>query len=77
LLGDDHLDIKRLFFVNETHLNNIDTYLNSLKSADFVKELVYEHLKLAALRDLKRRRFLRALWASAIAFSFFYNHTNY
>jgi len=67
-LGNDHLDIKRLFFVNETHLNNVDTYLNSLKSVDFVKELVYEHLKLATLRDLKRKRFLRALWVSSLAF---------
>jgi len=67
-LGEDHIDIKRLFFVNETHLNDVDIYLKNLESADFVKELVYEHLKLAALRNLKRKRFLRALWASAVAF---------
>ena len=67
-LSHDHLDIKRLFFVNETHLNDIDIYLNRLESADFVKELAYEHLKLATLRDLKCKRFLGALWVSSLAF---------
>ena len=67
-LGDDNIGVKRLFFANDTHLNDVDIYLKKLESSDFVKELVYENLKLAALRDLKRKRFLRALWASVAAF---------
>lgn len=43
-------------------------YLRNLRQSNLVEELSSEVLKMAELRDLKRRRFLRALWASMISF---------
>ena len=43
-------------------------YLRNLRQSNLVEELSSEVLKMAELRDLKRRRFLRALWAAMISF---------
>ena len=39
-----------------------------MEAGDPKKEIAYEILKTANLREIKRRRFLRALWAAAISF---------
>jgi uncharacterized membrane protein (UPF0136 family) len=43
-------------------------YPRNLRQSNLVEELSSEVLKIAELRDLKRRRFLRALWAAMISF---------
>lgn len=68
-LGEQHTDIKQLYFSDNSHGSDIGTFLSELKSADIQKELTYELMKLSALRDLKRIRFLRALWVSAASFA--------
>lgn len=43
-------------------------YLTGLRQSNLPEELSAEVLKMAELRDLKRSRFLRALWAAMISF---------
>ncbi len=42
--------------------------LAAVNASDPKKEIAYEILKIAGLREIKRRRFLRALWAAAMSF---------
>ena len=46
----------------------MDAYLATVDAGDPKKEIAYEILKTAGLREIKRRRFLRALWAAAMSF---------
>lgn len=46
-----------------------EEFLDSIRKSNLEDELAYEVLKVAGLRDLKRKRFLRALWAATISFS--------
>ena len=48
---------------------DIDKYLENLEDCDINTELSYELMKVIALRDLKRIRFLRALFAAALSFA--------
>jgi hypothetical protein len=68
-IGAQHVVIKRLFFANSYQHNKVIDFLSDLKNADLSNELSYELLKLTTLRDLKRKRFLRALWASVFSFT--------
>ncbi len=46
----------------------MDAYLAAVEAGDPKKEIAYEIVKTAGLREIKRRRFLRALWAAAMSF---------
>ena len=46
----------------------MDSYLATVEAGDAKKEIAYEIIKTSSLREIKRRRFLRALWAAAISF---------
>jgi hypothetical protein len=50
------------------HIHDVDAYLATVDAGDPKKEIAYEILKTAGLREIKRRRFLRALWAAAMGF---------
>lgn len=67
-IGENRNDFKKLFFANSTCHGDLEVFISEMKTVNIQKELVYELLKLTALRDLKRTRFLRALWASALTF---------
>lgn len=56
------------YYVFPGRHKSAEGYLQSIRDANLTEELAAEVLKLAALRDLKRRRFLRALWAATISF---------
>ena len=43
-------------------------FVQDLKACDWLKEIGYEIMKQSGLRELKRRRFLRALWATGITY---------
>ncbi len=51
--------VKGLFYMHEAE--NVTEYVDQLASMDIEQELAYEFLKVSYLRDLKRRRFLRAM----------------
>jgi len=42
--------------------------LAAVNASDLNKEIAYEILKTAGLREIKHRRFLGALWAAATSF---------
>ena len=67
-LGEKGSDAARTFYVEPEHVLDVDAYLATVEANDPKKEVAYEILKTAGLRDIKRRRFLRALWAAAISF---------
>ena len=67
-LGEKTKHVKRLYYVPMEYYKNIDAYLKELDQCDIKTELSYELMKLSALRDLKRTRFLRALYAAGISF---------
>jgi len=56
------------YYVLPDQHKSSEQYLQSVRDANMTEELAAEVLKMAALRDLKRRRFLRALLAATISF---------
>ena len=56
------------YYVLPGQHKSAERYLESVRDTNITEELAAEVLKMAALRDLKRRRFLRALWAATISF---------
>ena len=46
----------------------LNGFVQDLKACDWLKEIGYEIMKQSGLRELKRRRFLRALWATGVTY---------
>lgn len=67
-LGEQGSHALRTFYVEPEHIHDVDTYLAAVEASDPKKEIAYEILKTANLREIKRHRFLRALWAAAMSF---------
>ncbi|MEM8836694.1 MAG: hypothetical protein AAGE89_01275 [Pseudomonadota bacterium] len=59
---------KGVLYFAPDQFETASSYLEALKSADGVTERTNELLKVTQLRELKRQRFLRALFASGAAF---------
>ena len=68
-LHEQSKKIKKLYNVPTDYHHDIDGYLDNLKDCDIKTELSYELMKTIALRDLKRIRFIRALYAAALSFA--------
>lgn len=68
-LGPKGNDPARTFYVEPEYVADVDTYLATVEASNPHKELAYEILKISGLREIKRRRFLRALWAAAVSFA--------
>ncbi len=67
-LGEQASLAHRTFYVEPEHIHDVDAYLAAVEASDPKKEIAYEIVKIAGLREIKRRRFLRALWAAAMSF---------
>ncbi len=67
-LGEQASFALRTFYVEPEHIHDVDAYLAAVEAGDPKKEIAYEIVKTAGLREIKRRRFLRALWAAAMSF---------
>jgi hypothetical protein len=67
-LGETSKQVKRLYHASLEYYKNIDAYLEDVRNCDIKMEISYEIMKLSALRDLKRTRFLRALFAAGTSF---------
>jgi hypothetical protein len=67
-LGEKSSHVKRLYHVSIEYIKDVDSYLSDIEHCDIKAELSYELMKVSALRELKRIRFLRALFASSISF---------
>ena len=67
-LGEQGSDALRTFYVQPEKIDDVDAYLADVDASDPKKEIAYEILRTAGLREIKRRRFLRALWFTAASF---------
>ena len=67
-LGARASHARRTFYPDLDYIADVDAYLAAVEASDPKTEVAYEILKTAALRDIKRRRFLCALWAAAVSF---------
>ncbi|MBT5048419.1 MAG: hypothetical protein HOM58_07940 [Rhodospirillaceae bacterium] len=67
-LGEQGSHALRTFYVQPERIHDVDAYLADVDASDVKKELAYEILRTAGLREIKRRRFLRALWVAAMSF---------
>jgi len=59
---------KHILYVDPTRLGNVEALKEAANSSDPSTEVAFELLKVSMLRELKRQRFLRALWAAGICF---------
>jgi len=60
--------LRHLLYVEPDRIGDVDAYLEAAEGCDWRREIAYELMKTSGLRDLKRRRFLRALFAAALGF---------
>ena len=67
-LGEKSKHVKRLYHVSIDYIKDVDTYLSDIEYCDIKAEICYELMKVSALRELKRVRFLRALYFSCLSF---------
>ena len=67
-LGEKSKHVKRLYHVSIDYIKNVDSYLSDIECCDIKAEICYELMKVSALRELKRVRFLRALYFSCLSF---------
>ena len=67
-LGEQGSRALRTFYLEPEHIHDVDTYLAAVEASDPKKEIAYEIVKTASLREIKRGRFLRALLAAAMSF---------
>ena len=68
IFGEEVAALKHTYYFRPSNSNNMSKYLNDIRTCDWVSEIVYEIMKLSGLRELKRRRFLTALWATATSY---------
>ncbi|MEM8797437.1 MAG: hypothetical protein AAGE61_17890 [Pseudomonadota bacterium] len=66
--GKDDASVKGVLYFAPDQFPTAASYLAALKDADGMLERTNELLKVTQLRELKRLRFLRALFSSAVAF---------
>ena len=59
---------EHVLYVNPTKLGNVKALKEAVGRCDPIIEVSFELLKVSQLRDLKRRRFLRALFSAAVVF---------
>lgn len=64
----DKPDLNNALYFSPDQFGSTREYVAVLAAADPVGERAHELLKVSHLRELKRKRFLRALFASGIAF---------
>ncbi len=57
-----------VFYVRSEDVRDVTKHLSRVQDSDLKLEMAHEILKLSGLRDRKRVRFLRALFASGVSF---------
>lgn len=67
ILGDAG-GAERIVYAETDRFHSVPEYLAAVEASEPRIEIAYEILKTSGLRELKRRRFLRALWAAAASF---------
>ncbi len=60
--------VRRTYYFRPTESLGLNGFVQDLKACDWLKEIGYEIMKQSGLRELKRHRFLRALWATGATY---------
>jgi len=60
-------NVKGLFYLNPGDVESVHSYAKLLEEMNVEQEIAYELLKVSVLRDLKRKRFLRALVVASLS----------
>ncbi len=63
---------EHVLYVDPTKLGSVKALKEAVGRCDPIIEISFELLKVSQIRELKRRRFLRALFLAAAAFSFIF-----
>jgi len=64
----NELPLQHVLYFSSEQISSITAYMENLQKADGVVERSHELLKVTSLRELKRQRFLRALFSAGISF---------
>lgn len=60
--------LQRILYVHPEKYQSVQQLVEAARSSDMEQELAYELLKMSKLRELKRKRFLRALFSAGLCF---------
>ena len=60
-------NVKATYYPNPKDIDSVDSFINQLDEINIKNELSYELMKVSVLRDLKRKRFLRALIFASVS----------
>ncbi len=63
---------ENVLYVDPTKLGSVKALKEAVGRCDPIKEVSFELLKTSQLRELKRRRFLRALYSATVVFLFIF-----
>ena len=65
-------DVQIVMYFDRRVFLNVDAYIKATNESDWAKEIVFEIMKVLGIRDIKRQRFLRALYWTAGSFTFLF-----
>ena len=65
---------EHVLYVDPTKLGSVKALEEAAARCDPIKEVSFELLTVSQLRELKRRRFLRALFSAGVVFLFLFAH---
>lgn len=61
-------NVNALYYLNPKEIDSVDSFIKQIDDINIENELAYELLKVSVLRDLKRKRFLRAMLFASLSF---------
>ena len=64
-----HSGGKHVLYVPNPRETTIEQFKNDVCACDWFEEIAAEIIKVSRLRDLKRRRFISALWTGAVSYA--------
>ena len=65
-------DIQRSVYFDTDRFPSLEEYVNATKQSDWQRELAFEIMKVSLLREVKRKRFLAALFFTLFSFLFIF-----
>lgn len=68
LADEPAMKLESILYIDPQKLGNLKDLKEAVSRSDPISEVAFELLKVSMLRELKRKRFLRALFAAGICF---------
>ena len=70
--GASALGLGRVLYVETARFGTVESLEDAALGCDWIRELSFEILKVSRLREMKRARFIRALFVTAVSFAFLF-----